>query len=207
MAQVFKCGSIANIINANKSEDKTLKASKDKKKKKSMKKFNEIIEENNNKLIEINKIEAKDEESVESEDEFETKSGETKKQKVLRERDERNEEKNERTVFVGNLPQNITIKYLKKLFKSCGEIQSIRLRGAVPEEQKMSKKVAVITKSFNSSKDNINAYVVYKSTDDMLKAIKLNGTEIDGHHIRVDKAVKDVSHDSSRSIFVGNLPF
>ncbi|CAG2163911.1 unnamed protein product, partial [Oppiella nova] len=208
MAQVFKCGSIADIINDKQSEDKSPKTSK--KKKKLLNKFNEIIEENNNKLVEIKTFVAKDgdEEDVEeSDDESERQTNESKKQKTLRERQLKNNEKNERTVFVGNLPQNITIKYLKKLFKNFGQIESIRLRGAVPQEEKIPKKVAVITKKFHASTDNINAYVVFKSSDDVIKALELNGSEIDGHHIRVDRAVHSVTHDSSRSIFVGNLPF
>ena len=30
---------------------------------------------------------------------------------------------------------------------------------------------------------------------------------MEGHHIRVDSAVHDSTHDNSRSVFVGNLPF
>ena len=43
-------------------------------------------------------------------------------------------DKNERTIFVGNIPITYTRKHLRQLFLDCGSIQSTRIRGmAIPE--------------------------------------------------------------------------
>lgn len=43
--------------------------------------------------------------------------------------DHENHEKNERTIFVGNIPITYTRKHLRQLFLDCGSIQSTRIRG------------------------------------------------------------------------------
>lgn len=43
--------------------------------------------------------------------------------------DHENHEKNERTIFVGNIPITYTRKHLRQLFIDCGSIQSTRIRG------------------------------------------------------------------------------
>ncbi|XP_054169089.1 RNA-binding protein 34-like [Oppia nitens] len=234
MSEMFKCGSIANIINkSDKNQDIDVDQSgenEEKKHKKSMNKFCVNIKNNNNKIIELKKFDVqsngnednnnknkKNEDnrnngSVDTDSEDKDKIVNNNKQKrnkkiwkkSLTEKIEKN---NERTVFVGNLPKDITIKYLKSIFKNYGSIETIRLRGAVPEKEKMPKKVAVITKSFHPIKDNINAYVVFSKREEAVNALQLNGSELDGHHIRVDLALNAQTHDSSRSIFIGNLPF
>ena len=40
-------------------------------------------------------------------------------------------EDEERTIFVGNLPNNATRKYLTSLFKSCGKVKSARIRSVL----------------------------------------------------------------------------
>ncbi|XP_051676694.1 RNA-binding protein 34 isoform X5 [Oryctolagus cuniculus] len=87
--------------------------------------------------------------------------------------------KNERTVFVGNLPVTCNKKKLKSFFKEYGPIESVRFRSLIPAEGTLSKKLAAIK----------------------------NGTHIaDGFRIRVDLASETSSRDK-RSVFVGNLPY
>uniref|UniRef100_A0A2K6FI20 RNA-binding protein 34 n=1 Tax=Propithecus coquereli TaxID=379532 RepID=A0A2K6FI20_PROCO len=100
--------------------------------------------------------------------------------------------KNERTVFVGNLPVTCNKKKLKSFFKEYGQIESVRFRSL---------------RKIHPDQKNINAYVVFKDKSAATKALKRNGTQIaDGFRIRVDLASETSSRDK-RSVFVGNLPY
>uniref|UniRef100_A0A8C2UU99 RNA-binding protein 34 n=1 Tax=Chinchilla lanigera TaxID=34839 RepID=A0A8C2UU99_CHILA len=95
--------------------------------------------------------------------------------------------KNERTVFVGNLPVSCNKK--------------------IPAEGTVSKKLAAIKRKIHPDQKNINAYVVFKDESAATKALKRNGAQIaDGFRIRVDLASETSSRDK-RSVFVGNLPY
>ncbi|XP_023583785.1 RNA-binding protein 34 isoform X2 [Trichechus manatus latirostris] len=115
--------------------------------------------------------------------------------------------KNERTVFVGNLPVTCNKKKLKSFFKQYGQIESVRFRSLIPAEGTLSKKLAAIKRKIHPDQKNINAYVVFKDESAATKALKRNGTQIaDGFRIRVDLASESSSRDK-RSVFVGNLPY
>ncbi|MBZ3881670.1 RNA-binding protein 34 [Sciurus carolinensis] len=95
--------------------------------------------------------------------------------------------KNERTVFVGNLP--------------------VMCNKKIPAEGTVSKKLAAIKRKIHPDQKNINAYVVFKDEIAATKALKRNGAQIaDGFRIRVDLASETSSRDK-RSVFVGNLPY
>ncbi|KFO34244.1 RNA-binding protein 34 [Fukomys damarensis] len=95
--------------------------------------------------------------------------------------------KNERTVFVGNLPVTCNKK--------------------IPAEGTVSKKLAAIKRKIHPDQKNINAYIVFKDESAATKALKRNGAQIaDGFRIRVDLASETSSRDK-RSVFVGNLPY
>lgn len=114
--------------------------------------------------------------------------------------------KAKRTVFVGNLPASCTKQELNSIFREYGEIESMRFRSVVREDPTISRKVAAIQRKVHPKKQNINAYIVFKDTESVEKAMTKNGMEIQkGFHIRVDKTSKQ--HDHKRSIFVGNLPY
>jgi len=53
----------------------------------------------------------------------------------------------------------------------------------------------------------MNAYVTFKDEQSTDEALKLNGTEVDGLHIRVDKTEEEKQHDQKRSVFIGNLAY
>lgn len=145
-------------------------------------------------------------------DEKKTPSEERKKQ---REKKKFDYEKNTRTVFVGNLPASYDHRDVAKLFKDCGPVESARIRSVVPDKEKLAPKVAQITKRIHPKIDSVNAYVVFVHNNDdqpIKKALMLNGKLIDGHHIRVDRAImpnaKRMTLTSrKKSIFVGNLRF
>ncbi|XP_040823922.1 RNA-binding protein 34 isoform X3 [Ochotona curzoniae] len=115
--------------------------------------------------------------------------------------------KNDRTVFVGNLPVTCNKKKLKSFFKEYGPIESVRFRSLIPAEGTLSKKLAAIKRKVHPDQKNINAYVVFKDQGAATKALARNGTQFaDGFRIRVDLASETSSRDK-RSVFVGNLPY
>lgn len=116
--------------------------------------------------------------------------------------------KNNRTVFVGNLPATCTKKMLMSVFRDKGPIESIRFRSVVREDPSVSQKVAVIQRKVHPKKQSLNAYVVFKDEEGVEGALERNGMEIQtDYHIRVDRVASSSAHDHKRSIFVGNLSF
>lgn len=85
------------------------------------------------------------------------------------------EKKTKQCVFVGNLPYNVKDEALHEHFGTCGGIEAVR---AVRD------KFSGMGKGFG--------YVTFKSSDAVLFALKMNGTELDGREIRVCRA-KDMS--------------
>lgn len=124
-----------------------------------------------------------------------------------------------RTIFVGNLPQDVTRKTLASMFKNCGKVKSTRLRSIATAgvkvskqysgNQKLVKKVCVNTnKLLETPKKSCQGYVVFEHVDSVEKALKLNNKPIPNSEellFRVDKAKPSI--DSTRSIFIGNLPY
>ncbi|KAI1284845.1 RNA-binding protein 34 [Halotydeus destructor] len=135
-------------------------------------------------------------------------SGEVKKRTRTRKRDytKDSDEKNARTIFVGNLPTSASQKDLMKLFSEYGKIESVRLRNVVPSKLKISKKIAAQSKKFIHEKSNgINAYVVFKERDSAINALAKNSTKFEDRTLRVDGATHNKA-DNSKSVFVGSLP-
>jgi nucleolar protein 12 len=121
-------------------------------------------------------------------------------------------EKNQKTIFIGNLPTKIMekpeTKLLKQEFQKYGKLLSIRYR-SIAFNMKLPRKQAFIQKKFHENRDSVNAYLVYSSAEEAKSALEMNGKLFMSRHIRVDfvetKAQKQ--RDSQRCIFVGNLAF
>ena len=126
-------------------------------------------------------------------------------------------EEESRTIFVGNLPPDINRKSLAGIFKPCGAVASARLRSMAvtgvklpPEHagnQKMMHKICVNTGKVlaDTPKKSAQGYVVFESVESIENALQMNNTTYQSHTIRVDRATPTI--DSSRSVFVGNLPY
>ncbi|CAH1792610.1 unnamed protein product [Owenia fusiformis] len=172
-------------------------------------KKNTLLEEREQEEDNIPKVKKKKKRGQEDAD-IEGEDEGTKKQYKDRIR-QRNHRKDKarlnRTVFVGNLPLELTKKDIQNLFKTYGEIENIRFRGAAPADPKLPKRVAVIKKELHPEKQTMNAYVVYKEAASLSKCLKLNGTSVKGCHIRVDLVGETSKHDHKRSVFIGNLPY
>jgi RNA recognition motif-containing protein len=125
------------------------------------------------------------------------------------------ETKNDRTLFVGNLPLSMNDKKaITRLFKTYGKIESVRIRsiplaGAKVDragDQDLVKKVCANANQFGDQKHSFNAYVVFETAAAMEAALVENNKLIDTRHIRVDK-VNPTLFDPNRSVFIGNLPY
>ena len=112
----------------------------------------------------------------------------------------------ERTLFVGNLPPNITRRRRKQLFSQHGKVESVRLRSIVVEKGRLPVRVAK-RKQEQISSSTINSYVVYTEEESARKALELNGALVGDRHIRVDVATGGREHIHERSVFVGGLPY
>lgn len=143
-------------------------------------------------------------------------------------------EKAERTVFIGNVTNEVItskdkFKLFKKLFstdpnpspenesdneepekdedKDLFAIESIRFR-SISFKEALPRKVAFAQQKFHESREAVNAYIVYKNKKSVRPILKkLNGTIFEKRHLRVDSVIHPTPHDKKRSIFVGNLDF
>lgn len=121
-----------------------------------------------------------------------------------------------RTIFVGNLPLSLKRKQLIKEFSQFGEVESVRLRSVPILDSKLPRKNAILKGQIDDSHNSVNGYVVFKEEQSANAALTHNLAELDGNHIRVDRAyppskkLKGENHctyDYKRTVFVGNLPF
>lgn len=122
--------------------------------------------------------------------------------------------KDDRTLFVGNLPISMDQKAIIKLFKEYGKIESVRIR-SIPiagmkvdkaGDQNLVKKVSAVRHTFGDQKSSFNAYVVFEDASSVEPALVENNRVIDNRHIRVDR-MNPTLFDTQRSLFIGNLPY
>ena len=119
-------------------------------------------------------------------------------------------DKDARTVFVGNVPVAIKLKHIKQHFAVCGAVESVRLRSLPVASPKLSRKGAYATKDFREGASSCNAYVVFEDAASIPAALKLNGSELKGHHVRVDTvggSARAQKFNNRLSLFIGNLDY
>ena len=86
-----------------------------------------------------------------------------------------NGDKDERTVFVGNLPLTVTKKNIKKLFMQCGRVESLRFRSMAIAPGRLP--VGVARKVHRQLTGScVNCYVVFESKQAVDRSLELNGT-------------------------------
>jgi nucleolar protein 12 len=116
-------------------------------------------------------------------------------------------EREDRSIFVGNVPHNITVKKLKKMFEKYGKVESVRFRCPPLADPRVPKKVAVIKRDFHPDRSSMHAFVRFVDVESAQKALVANGTLLQEHHLRVDMASGKSNHDQKKAVFVGNVPF
>ncbi|KAI0084189.1 hypothetical protein BDY19DRAFT_898821 [Irpex rosettiformis] len=110
-----------------------------------------------------------------------------------------------KTIFVGRLSWNVDEDWLASEFAECGEVVSARVQ--------MDR---------TTGKSRGFAYVTFATTEAVEKALALNGKEIDGRAVNIDKSIEkdksqvrenrakaygDKQSPPSSVLFVGNLSF
>jgi len=132
---------------------------------------------------------------------------------------EKNNDKDDRTVFVGNLPLSTTRKKLASLFREFGLIESTRLRSIAvngvkvpPGSMKNSMRKVCVNKGLvnTATKSTSQGYVVFESSSSIPLALQMNNKKIhaneEGEYVlRVDTCPPTI--DTARSIFIGNLSY
>ncbi|KAG9297319.1 hypothetical protein G9A89_002008 [Geosiphon pyriformis] len=179
------------------------------------------------KSLRENYIEQNDEESSTENDSINTKEKynemrndqpnatefEPKDMKVDSNESQRNfedDERLERTVFVGNLPvsviSKVDYKFLKKKFSQFGHIDSIRFR-SIAFSEPLPRKVAFKLGKLHAERDILNGYIVFREKASAVKALSMNAQIFLSKHLRVDSVLGSKSYDRKRTIFIGALSF
>jgi nucleolar protein 12 len=118
-----------------------------------------------------------------------------------------NQEHEERSIFIGNLPVATKEKQLRRLFAEFGTIETVRFRGAARPDLKTTKKVAVIKRTIHENRHNISAYVRFENQEAAHKAAEAkNGAKVGDNVVRVDSAVPK-KHEQKMGVFVGNMSY
>lgn len=110
-----------------------------------------------------------------------------------------------KSIFVGQLSWNVDNDWLGQEFADCGEVVS-----------------ATVQMDRNTGRSRGFGYVHFTSSDAVTKALEMNGKEIDGRPVKVDKSTPpnkdsvrekraqtfgDQTSPPSHTLFVGNLSF
>lgn len=119
----------------------------------------------------------------------------------------RDDKEEQRTIFIGNLPNTISQKKVLKHLKKYGEVESLRFRSMALADPEMSRKIAAIKREFHPGRHNMNAYARFKLEENAKDALALNGMSVKGFQLRVDMASGQRQHNHRKSVFLGNLPF
>ncbi|XP_031774158.1 RNA-binding protein 34-like isoform X2 [Apis florea] len=152
-------------------------------------------------------ISDEEEEEEEEENKVQKNSSSNKNNKIMDTSLEEIKE-DERTIFVGNLPKDVTKKKLRKLFKQFGKIDTIRLRGKIAKSVNVSKRVAAIKNELHPKLKSVYAYIKFVSKESVKESLSINGTEFEGNYLRVNASNKSENKfDSKKSIFLGNLHY
>lgn len=136
-----------------------------------------------------------------------------KKHKVHARDDHADEDK--RTVFVGNLPNTVSRKAVEKHFKSCGPIESVRIRAQVLRaltsgEKERGRAVRVLRGEIDDQASHVSAaaYVLFKNEQSVAKALDLTATVVNSRHISVTReGVLAKAYEPKTSVFLGNLAY
>ncbi|EFN74665.1 RNA-binding protein 34 [Camponotus floridanus] len=123
---------------------------------------------------------------------------------------ERQEDIDKKTIFIDNIPKDTKEAEIKKVFSKFGPINNLRFRNIVPQNLKMSKKVAAITKQIHPKVTTVVVYINYKSKESAQKALSMNGKIFQGNYIHVqivsDKSMKK-EWNNKKAVFIANLRY
>lgn len=124
------------------------------------------------------------------------------------------DEKDQRTIFVGNIPITETVNSIRQYFSEFGQIDSVRIRSvpvagtAVDDHgnQDLVRKVCINQGKFGEQKGSFNAYIVFKTKESFQKSFSANNRLMGTRHIRVDM-LNPTLYNPRTSVFLGGLPY
>lgn len=119
---------------------------------------------------------------------------------------ESNDEKEQRTIFVGNVSTKTTRKSLSRFFSKYGKVEAVRLRCAAVPTPATTKRQAVITSTFHEKRTSLSAYVRFTESAMVEAALKASGAELDNKHLHVDRS-QGSNRNTKLAVFIGNLAF
>ena len=127
---------------------------------------------------------------------------------------DKHDEEDVRTVFVGNLPNNIQRKTISNFFADCGEIENTRIRCQAVKEQEVDKPkkgraIQILKKEFKEGEEySAVAYVLFEKESSVAKAIEKTGFVLLDRHISVNEESKlSKAFDHKTSGFLGNIAY
>eukprot|EP01137_Pigoraptor_chileana_P004643 Opistho-2@46572 len=134
-----------------------------------------------------------------------------KEERAHRDSKEDDPERLQRTIFVGNLPVDTAKhpKAFKKLAATYGPVESVRFRSVALKSpgSTVNRKAGLLGGKLHPDRDSINGYVVFETKEAATAALAMNGSVFNEKHLRVDNAGTPRVPDTTKSVFVGNLPF
>ncbi|KYR02579.1 hypothetical protein DLAC_00019 [Tieghemostelium lacteum] len=117
-------------------------------------------------------------------------------------------EEDPRTIFVANVNlENNNPKSMKEVFGKYGKIDSIRFRSLPLKKEMGNRKSSFINKEYSEGRDTCNAYIVFSKLSEAKEALKENGKEHFGKHLRVDIASNTEKKPDELTVFVGGVPY
>lgn len=135
------------------------------------------------------------------------------KKKHLSHAVDRDPDEDSRTVFVGNLPNDVDKRKVLGFFKDCGEIENARIRCQVLKNDANSKQrgraVRVLRKEFESGEEySATAYVLFTEKRSVAKAVEKSGMVfLDRHIVVSEENAISKAFDPKTSAFLGNLGY
>lgn len=127
---------------------------------------------------------------------------------------DKHDEEDVRTVFVGNLPNNIQRKTISQFFADCGEIESTRIRCQAVKEQPLEKPkkgraIQILKKEFKEGEEySAVAYILFEKEASVAKALEKTGFVLMDRHISVNEESKlSKAFDHKTSGFLGNIAY
>lgn len=136
------------------------------------------------------------------------------KPQLLRHAIHKNEEEDQRTIFVGNISNVTTRKEVKGIFKDCGAIESVRIRCQMltpPTEtgKAIGRAIRVLRGDLRKDeKSTATAYVLFREESSIPKALEKNSLVFNGRHIVVTSLDReDAAYPPETSIFLGNVAY
>ncbi|RNF11794.1 putative RNA binding protein [Trypanosoma conorhini] len=129
-----------------------------------------------------------------------------------------NKEEESRTVFVGNLVNDVKRRTIEKVFKNCGTIECVRVRAQALEsgEEEGRSKGKSVGRAIRVLRGEIKkgdqysavAYVLFKDGASVAKALEQNGVMVDGRHIVVTAMdAESRAYAPETSVFIGNIAY